>query len=187
MNLDRLFIEFSETHQEYNEALKLIEKNSTGKIWLGGGFLFRNLANLLYGGEAPENVDFDFIAEFVNPTITALPGWEILKNNYGNPKFKKGRSRVDLVPLGNILSIQRRGLDPTIENYLTGVPLNIQSMLFDIRSQKLIGEIGLNALRLKNIEVNSLDSVLSTTERRHLTLDEYVTRMADELSFTAKL
>jgi len=33
------------------EILELVKQNSKGKIWLMGGFLYRNLVSALYGGE----------------------------------------------------------------------------------------------------------------------------------------
>ena len=46
--------------QKFLEVFDLVEQNSKGKIWLIGGFIYKNLASSLYGGEI-YNYDIDII------------------------------------------------------------------------------------------------------------------------------
>ncbi|HLD05561.1 MAG TPA: hypothetical protein VJG90_07610 [Candidatus Nanoarchaeia archaeon] len=55
-----LFKRALQDNPTYEEALEIVRKNSTGKIWIIGGFVARNIAYQLYGHPEP-NSDFDFI------------------------------------------------------------------------------------------------------------------------------
>lgn len=47
---------------DFQEALEIGRKNSHGKIWLIGGFLYKNLAHSLYGSKKSTK-DFDLVIE----------------------------------------------------------------------------------------------------------------------------
>ncbi len=182
MNLEKSFREFIESDALYQEAFRIVQHNSSGKIWLIGGYLSRNLANILYGTGEPDKGDIDFIVEKLNPYFFASD-WGIRINSYGNPKLRKGAVRMDVVPLDNVLSIRQRSLEPTIENYLTGVPLTFQSIAYDTTSGKIIGGIGKHSLKTRTIGINSPELIASTARKKGMTIDEYVDKYCRSFGF----
>ena len=92
---------------------------------------------------------------------------------------------MDFVPLNNVNSIIRRGLPATVENYLTGVPLNIQSIAFDINNNRIFGDIGIRALLDKTIAVNNLEEAKIVSDHKKKPIDQIIKEKAETLNFTA--
>jgi hypothetical protein len=184
MNLNALFSEGINSYPEYSEAVGIVKRNSSGNIWLIGGMVFRTLASQLYGLPKPE-VDFDFIVENANVQIILPKGWEERKNRFGNPKFVNGEKQIDFVPLNNVYSITSRKLDPSIENFLSGTPLTIQAVVYDIINKRLIGERGIDAIKRKVVEVNDLQFAEYAAQKKEKSLNQYIREKADELGFTS--
>ena len=129
-------------------------------------------------------VDLDFVVEYPVSDFDLPDGWRVDKNRFGNPKLISGRKQIDYVPLEKIYSILQRQIEPTIENYLTGVPLNVQSVAYDINEKRVIGEIGINALLRRVVEVNDLFFAEYAAQKKGKSLREMIQEKADELSFT---
>ena len=152
--LNSILIKELAESKAYQYALDIIRKNSEGKIWLIGGFIFRTLVNKLYGCKSPSK-DFDFIVENITKPLMLPRGWQELETKFGNPKLKKDNIVIDLISLNNVLSIQRRNLKPSIKNFLSGTPLTIQSIAFDINRQVLIGRIGIYSIKNRIVGINN--------------------------------
>ncbi len=166
---------------KWTEAIGVVRLNSEGKIWLVGGSVYRKLANYLYGGSETK-ADLDFIVQTPKPRVH-IPGWSRSVNGYGSPRLIKDGVRIDVVPLASMESIQCRKLQPTIENYLTGVPLTIQSIAYDIDEGKLIGTAGIEALFSRTVGVNNAESAASASHRKNITVAELVRQKAEQLRF----
>ena len=69
MHLSEKFSRLIEEDSKYKEAKEIVLLNSSGDIWLVGGRVYRNLANILYGILIPKSTDFDFIIETQNQEI----------------------------------------------------------------------------------------------------------------------
>ncbi len=175
--------------RKFHEALMLVCQNSKGRTWLIGGAVFRTLANIMYGTPVPPETDFDFIVDELEKKIVFREdeGWRLEENHYKNPKLIKGDLSVDLIPLAKVHSIVRRGVEPTIENFLSGTPLNIQSLAYDCVSRRLMGRIGLGAICHKVVAVNNIDQCVIQASRKNLTIPELIRKYADELGFEAEL
>ena len=106
------------------------------------------------------------------------------KNRYGNPKFLGSKFSIDFVPLHNISSILRRKLAPSIENYLTGTPLNVQSIAYDVMKGRLAGNIGLKAIAEKIIRINNKEQAEIYALNKGISLEEMLKRKAESLGFT---
>lgn len=174
---------------KFREALMLACQNSKGRLWLIGGTVFRTLVSILYGTPVPPETDFDFIVEELEKTITfpENEGWRMKENHYKNPKLVKDGLSVDLVPLATVHSIVRRGVDPTIENVLSGAPLNIQSIAYNCTRRQIVGDIGFHAIQNKIVAVNDHVGAKIQSERKNMTVPDLVHKYATELSFTAQL
>lgn len=182
VNFTKSFLNEAVKYPEWFEALDFINKNSNGDTYLIGGFIYRNLAHNLYGAQKP-SVDLDFIIEKPVEYFNLPSGWKIAKNRFGNIKILGPKNPIDYVPIQNIHSIQFRQLTPSIQNYLTGTPLTVQSICYDIKNQELIGEIGINSIKEKLVKINNLDEALYGSKIKGKLLNEYIKDIADNLGF----
>ncbi|MFC1756604.1 hypothetical protein ACFLZC_00375 [Patescibacteria group bacterium] len=138
----------------YHLALEVARKNCKGKIWLIGGAVYKTIASGLYGLKISTK-DFDFVIEKATKDLVLPEDWKAIENKHGNLKLNNDSIDIDLIPLDNIHSIQERGLEPDILNFLSGVPLTIHSIAFDIDKQELIGDIGIQSILKKTIDINN--------------------------------
>jgi hypothetical protein len=183
--LTSYFLCSAKAHPEMQEAIDIMKNNSRGKLWLTGGFVYRNIAHSVFGIPKPD-VDLDFIVEIPVKDFKLPPGWTVEKNRFGNPKFVNGNKKIDYVPLNTVYSINYREIEPTIENYLTGTPLTIQSVAYDVFANKIIvGPKFMNALTNQIVEVQNLHLAEYSAEQKKTTLNEMIQKKADELQFTA--
>jgi len=184
MDLTKRFVEFIENNVDYQKSLKIVRKNSKGKIWLIGGGVSRNLKSLLYGGKiSGASFDFDFIVEEVNSDLILPKGWKIKENRYRNPKFVGEGIDIDFIPIKTISSIKRRKLKPTIKNFLSGTPFTIQSIAFDTKTKKLIGELGINALKMKEFRVNDLVQAKIYASKKGIEINKLIKMKAKSMDF----
>ncbi len=182
MNMEQELTKFLQKDTLYQEANKLAGNNSSGNRWLIGGYLFRRLSNILYGTGNPNDGDIDILVNKLNKNITA-DGWDLQINRYGNPKFLKGDISVDLIPLNNVLHIKRSKAEPSIESFISCVPLTVQAIVYDIQNEKLFGDVGIQAIETRTVGVNNLDSLRSAARKKSMTLDEYINKYTKSLGF----
>jgi hypothetical protein len=182
----RKFITDLDGEARFSEAVAIIQNNSRGKIWMIGGGVYRSISANLHGNELPA-VDRDFIVEQGMVSFQLPLGWIVGRNRHGNPKFihEKAKRSIDYVPIDTTHSIITRNLAPTIENYLTGTPLNVQSIAYDVLNKKVVGEVGLRAISERRVRINNYAEAIYGSERKGMTLKEYVQKIADSLGFRA--
>jgi hypothetical protein len=182
------FIADLDKDEQFLEVADIILNNSLGKIWMIGGGVYRSISANLHGNELPA-VDRDFIVENGMVSFELPSGWVVGRNRHGNPKFiqEKTNRSIDYVPINTIHSILARNLAPTIENYLTGTPLNVQSITYDVLSKQVIGDVGLHAISEKRVRVNNYAEAIHGSERKGMTLKEYIQKIADSLGFKADI
>ncbi len=167
----------------FQEALELVRMNSEGKIWIIGGYVYKNLASALYGTSAYE-YDIDFIVEKRNDELLEVPGWNFRTNRYGNKNYIREKNEMSFTELSKAVRVSG-ALNPTIEDFLKETPLNIQSIAYDIEQHSLIGEIGIEALQSKIVKVNYLPQAEFYTHRKEKTLEQILQEKAQELGFQA--
>jgi len=172
---------------DFREQLEIVRRNSRGKIWVIGGFVYKTLASELYGREI-KTKDVDFLVENPNPEIVLPEGWKITLNHFGNPKFipPDGKEKPDFVPLARVYSILKRRLPPEIENYLSGTPLNVQSIAYEVDG-RIIGDAGISALEKRVVAVHNLDMAKDVAYWIYnKTVNDIIKKAADELGFQAE-
>lgn len=96
-NLEELIKPYLES-EIFLEVLELARQNSEGKIWLMGGFLYKNIAAALYGGETYTN-DIDLIVEKRNKVLKQVTNWSIETNSYGAANTRSDIQRFEAVRL----------------------------------------------------------------------------------------
>jgi len=167
------------------EVLDLIEQNSKGKIWLTGGYLYRNLAASLYGGEKYD-YDIDFMVEQRNEVLKEIPGWEIEVNNYGIPNYVRTENRVSFTDIRKVTRVS--GLrNHTIEEIIAGTPLNIQSIAYDLSEGRIIGKKGIEALITGVVKINSMAQAEFYAKKKGRDLEDIIIEKAKELKFNCEL
>jgi len=188
MDLTQAFKCAAYGQRNFCQAVDLVCQNAQGGVWVIGSYVFGSLASALY--DAPPSCgdiscgDIDFIVENSCGAVQLPRGWSLQRNRCGNPKFVKDGLRVDYVPLSTVSSIVRRGLEPTIENYLRGTPLTVQSIAFDVRTSKVIGLVGMRAVQERTVAVHDPVELVIASELKGLSVEAYLTRKADKLRFT---
>ena len=156
---------------------------SKGEVWLVGGFLYKRIVYDLYHRAISLPADIDFVVEEHERNGVFREGWAETKNMYGNPRYTKPGLVVDVMELRHIHSIVRRGVSPTIESYLSGVPLTMQSVAFQIQSKELIGEVGLSALEEQMVRVYNQEEAEDMAMRLRMTVAQYAGMKAAEVGF----
>lgn len=163
--------------------------HASEKLYLVGGYLYRNLAKNLYGIALPDKCDIDFLAE--NIDFQKLPkNWKIDGHNpKGLPPECKGyriqteSCSFDLSLFGDHASSIMMKSAPSIDTYLKFVPLSIHSIAYDLSGGILIGEIGLSSLTEKMIWFNNKQALLLNREYWTRKIEE----KAKELGFVIDL
>jgi hypothetical protein len=183
MDLTQIFLSGIKIKDEFTEAVDIVKRNSSGKIWLIGGFVYRTIASELYKSTKPK-VDFDFLVEDSVLDFNLPLGWRVDYNRFGNPKLIKSTKQIDYVPLKKVYSITQRNIEPTIENFLTGVPLKVQSIAYDIYNNQIIGQIGIDALQRKVVQINDVFFAEYASQKKNISLREMIKEKADSLGFT---
>lgn len=183
MYLDRAFTDLLKGNDQYIEALEIVQENNAGKTWLIGGFVYRNLAYIMYDAPRP-SVDLDFIVEEPLFPLLLPGGWQEGRNRFDNPKLlgEDGRE-IDFVPLNNIKGLLDYGYESTIDNYLKINPLSIQSIVYDVDEEKLIGEKGLQALKDRVIEVHNPFFARLYEQKKEKPLIELMKEKAQSMRF----
>ncbi|MES2471071.1 MAG: hypothetical protein V4526_02465 [Patescibacteria group bacterium] len=189
MDVTEPFLSAAQKHKSFLEAVSVAENNSEGSVWLIGGYIYRTLATTLYGAKPlrEQDVDFDFLVERLPKKIKVDKSWTVSTNRYGNPKLIRGDLKIDLIPIEHVRHIVRQGLKPTIKNFLSGTPLGIQSIVFNLRTRDVLGHIGISAIRRKIVEVNDRLSAEYYCGAKMMPLDAIIKKKAEELGFTANL
>ncbi|MFP4523810.1 MAG: hypothetical protein ACLFO2_00645 [Candidatus Woesearchaeota archaeon] len=167
---------------EFRHAYNVARQNSL-KAYLVGDFLVRNIAHVLYGTSRPEH-DVDLLVEGMDENLKLPPGWKEGQNRFGNPKIISATTVADIIPLENVDFIKRKGLEPSLDAYLTGVPLTIQSLAYDVENDELRGNVGLKALKERKVAVNNHYFADLTARKYGRFIEDYVQEQAQRLGFT---
>ena len=183
-NLNKLF-QNCLNDSAFQEVLSLVKTNSKGKIWIIGGFIYRNIVAQI-NNTAPYNYDMDFIVEKKNKTLKKVAGWRIENNSYNNPNYVTDSHKMSFTDMKKAVRISGMA-KPTIDNFILDTPLNIQSIAYDLKNNKLIGEKGIRALADRIIAVNHLEQAGFYAQRKNKTLNELINEKAHELGFKAIL
>ncbi|MDD5699950.1 MAG: hypothetical protein PHH00_02025 [Candidatus Nanoarchaeia archaeon] len=178
---------FLRGNRQFYEAYDIVERNSKGDIWLIGGYLYGNLAKEIYGEMTvftPGITDIDFLLEGQIRDFYMPLGWELKFTDYGNPYFVRGNERIDLNNLLTFSSILMRKLSPTLVHFLTGTPLNIQSIAYDCKTGEVIArKAGIDAINHRVLRINNHETARDEARRRGISIEEMLKTKADELGF----
>ncbi len=74
-------------------------------------------------------------------------------------------------------------MEPTIENFLAGVPFSIQSLVFDTKHEKLIGNEGIEALKTRKFKVHNIESAKEVAKQKGISINERMMQKAKSMDF----
>ena len=163
-----------------------MKDNSFGKIWLVGGFLYKNIASSLYSSQKSTK-DFDLVVEEAKSNLLLPEGWKITTNHFDGIKFVNGKKKIDFMPLANLYYIKNNHLSHCINNFLEGGGLNIHCLAYDILGEKVVGDVGIKALEDKVISAYNLEMLEYGARLYGKTSNEVIRQKAKELGFKAQL
>ncbi len=182
-NLGKILLNQLRKNKDFSEVISIVKNNSQGDIFLIGGTVSRTLASHLYDKGNQKNQDFDFIVDKLNNDLKAPEGWKLSYQKFGNPTLKKGSIEIDIFPLSDHEYIKENKLEPTVTNFLEGVPFTIQALALDIKNEKLIGKKGIEALKTRKFKVNNIGSAKSVAKRKGISINERMTQKANSMDF----
>ncbi len=183
-NITAIFNGLADKQSDYSAALRLVQQNSRGRIWVVGGFVYRSLAAELYA-TPPPRCDFDFLVEEREPVLHLPAGWDERKNSHGNPKLISEGYWIDLIPMDSQWYFIKHGITPSIEGFLEHAPLTIGSIAYDTVDQKILGEVGQKALHDKTVTVHDAEAAAYVAQLKAKTIEELVQEKAESLGFRA--
>jgi len=181
-SLGKILIARLRDNKNFDEIISIVKNNSKGNIFLVGGTISRTLASELYGGKQ-KNQDFDFVVDVLNDKLKIPEGWTVTHHKFGNPTFKKDDVEIDIFPLSDHQYIKKNNLEPTIKNFLAGVPFSIQALVFDIKHEKLIGQDGIEALKNRKFKVHNVESAKEVAKRKNCSVNERMMQKAESMKF----
>jgi hypothetical protein len=168
----------------YKEALSLVKRNSESKVYLVGSFVYRTLIE----GNADSLKEIDFIVKELNENVVLSNEWNTKINAFGHISFVKNEYKIDPIQLTKHINIVRKNLSPSIESYLASVPLNIQSIAYDVDEDKLIGTEGIKAIQNKIIKLNNKDHARYSCENfYHYSVEDMILKVANSFGFEYEL
>lgn len=179
-----LFRRAAERDPRFRDACELIARNTRGRYWICGGYVFRTLARERYGTgqNAP---DIDIMTEKRLPAPVCPEGWNLLQNRYGNHKFvRRDGLKVDVWCLHDMHGIRTLGLRTTLRNYLRCTPLTVQSIVYDVTRQRVIGAVGIRALASRTIAINHLVRAQQWSHKYGTPLERMILSKAQSIGFT---
>ena len=187
-----VFEKFLKESPDFPEIFDIAKRNSQGRIWIIGGFVYRNIIRNIYGEiSEPEEIDIDFLIEKSSKKrdLYAPEGCDLKITDYGNPYLVRGKTRIDLNYLFSFHSIHARKLRPRFKHFFTGTPMDIQSIAYDLtdKSVGVTGWRGIGAIKRKIVRINNLEEAKFEAQNRGLKIEDLVIQKAKELNFSHEL
>ncbi|HII15229.1 MAG TPA: hypothetical protein HA362_02855, partial [Nanoarchaeota archaeon] len=94
MDFTQLFLAGIKSINWFDEGLDIAKANSSGRMWLVGGAVYRSIANRLYGTPLPDKTDLDFAVESAAEEFKLPGGWELKTTRLGGPRFVNGKRQI---------------------------------------------------------------------------------------------
>jgi hypothetical protein len=180
-NLSQKFLPYTKD-PVFLEVLDLVKQNSKGKIWVIGGYVYKNIINSINNIDKIYNYDIDFIVEERNNDLKEVSGWRIETNNYGSQNYVRDGNKMSFTDIHKAVRVS--GLKKlTIDQFIEETPLNIQSIAYDLQENKLIGEKGIDALISKSLKVNNPEQAKFYAERKDKKVEDILKEKKYELGW----
>jgi hypothetical protein len=180
MELSDLFRARIGGHPEFLEAVDIVKRNTIGNAWMVGKVIFKTLTSQTDGPLEQIDPTLNFVIE-EKTSIEHLPqNWSTIRTRRGWAFLNMDRV-IRLSPLSTLYLVEKKGLPPTIDSYFFGVPLTVHALAYDIWKNRLVGDIGLEAIDKRVVSVNNFISAKYSAEKKGLSLSEYMSMKREKL------
>ena len=183
MDLTPLFEQGIKKDSFLPEIFAILNQHTKGETYLIGGKVYRTIISEQEGLQQP-SCDYDFLVDHITEKLILPKGWQETQNKYGNTKLLNESVSVDIVPLKNVHSILRRKLSPTKENYLSGTPFTLQSILYDIHAKKVQGSAGIEAILTKTVRIHNYHEAAYQAHMKRVSVIDLLKEKAKSVGFT---
>jgi len=193
-------------HADFHVVADIVRRNTSGKIYLVGGKVYRTAIELIHGYKCnSEGVDWDFlcIGEVVEPrrayvrddwvpnegeydgskaNSMCLKHYSTSNSNY-TPQSIFSPTIVKKIDIIGIKDVMLATANPTgqLEDYLNIVPLTVQSIALSADSASypsLYGRVGMKSIETRTVAVNNEIGALG-----RLNVPKYLRQKAENLQF----
>ena len=195
----------------YDHALKVVQMNSDGPIYLVGNVVSCTLANVIHGEPQIITRPFSFLLERRAPQFGVPRDWTQTRNEgllklaerfepfmreticrseekYLRFKTRKGYE-VNMILLSDHHYIIAQGKPATIANFFEHAPLTIDCIALEIhdsgnaKTRKLWGQTGVNAILERTCSINNFSSAHYQSALRNMSLQDYAKGRAEHIKF----
>lgn len=183
-----------------DKIFQIARENSYGsRTAIIGGFVYSGIARALYNQiPAPrqsDKIDIDIVIEEKiggeNNRLRVPKKWRVTQTKYG-VSLRRDNVNVDLNYLEGFHALQQRS-NPKLEDIFPLTPLNVQAIFYDINEEKVVGDMGIEAIEKKEVRVNNsfeaqrLVDIIRKNRGEKFTLDDLVQEKAERLGFNPVL
>ncbi|HKZ33724.1 MAG TPA: hypothetical protein VJ142_00600 [Candidatus Nanoarchaeia archaeon] len=196
-----IFEEYLDNFPEWSEISEIARRNSydmgrQSRIWIIGGFVYRPIIKTLHRDiREPPQIDVDLLIErgTASEEIYAPKGWEIKRTQSGFFYLEKGNVRIDpnyLYSFHSISSVATAmGSLPQFRHFFKATPMDIQSIAYDLTNKEVgvIGKRGIESIRNMIVRINYMEEAQFESQKRGLSLEDFVKEKAEELGFSYDL
>jgi hypothetical protein len=186
MNITKYFLGAFEDDDSAKEAVDLVKRNSSGKIWLVGGYVYRKIVEELYCRKQKIK-DIDLVIEHPHKNLDLSAGWNIYYNRHGNPKLKNGELVIYYIPLASIVRYFTGSSKPNMDDFFKGNLLNVQSLAYDFEREKVIGDVGICSILEQTVRFHKPEIHKEYLEKLGITAEQYARKKAESLKFKLEL
>lgn len=186
-NISKEFTDYIKSDKNFLEAYEIVKNNSKGTIWLIGGSLSRNLSNVIHKEQIKNDHDYDFVVEKLRKKMILPKNWVFGKNKFGSPKIKNDKISVDIIPLNTVKLGNNNFLKSKIKRFISAVPFTPQSIMYDIKREKIIGHIGIRAIKKKLFEINNRKQAEIFASKKNKTPKEIMAKKAKSMNYKYKI
>lgn len=185
MNYESLFLRGMKLDENFIKAFAFANKHKKGKLYVIGGAVYKTIITQLHGISIQVK-DYDFLADsFSEIHEKDLPYlWKLGQTSFGSPHIYCGNAlKVDLISLEKYDPLYKREHPATADDFLSEVPLTIQSIAFDVKASKLIGKIGIDSIEKELVLVNNGEALNKYVAKKNFTAQDYIERKAKSIGF----
>lgn len=146
----------------YREVLSGVIAASRGAVYLIGGFVYRSISECMYGTPRSVQHDMDFCIDgTVNAAMLRRCFSSVVRHSrYDAFRIVHRGIKADVFELRNFVDVVKHNLPASIHTYLKSVPLSVQSIAYDTRSCRIIGDEGMSSILKAEVSVNNPDKLL---------------------------
>lgn len=160
------------------------DKHTKGPRYVIGSFIYKKLIKALYRLDLTEPKEINYLVSRhrSKDTFTLPERWK-LKYEKGNPFiYSHDDRKLTISTLSSFHFIRNGQRSESIGSYLGCVPFNINSIAFDLQSNRIIGKAGIEAISERILRVSNMEAARHYVKKNKIDkLDEHLREKAETL------